>query len=89
MIRLGITGGIGSGKSYVSHLLAETGIPVYDTDSNAKRLMMEHPSIQKQLVELLGTNVYVEGRLNKPLLAEYLFSSSELSLIHISEPTRP
>lgn len=36
MIRLGITGGIGSGKSYVSHLLAETGIPVYDTDSNAK-----------------------------------------------------
>lgn len=77
MIRLGITGGIGSGKSYVSHLLAETGIPVYDTDSNAKRLMMEHPSIQKQLVELLGTNVYVEGRLNKPLLAEYLFSSSE------------
>lgn len=77
MIRLGITGGIGSGKSYVSRLLIQVGIPVYDTDSNAKRLMIEHPSIQKQLVELLGENVYMEGQLNKPLLAEYLFSSSE------------
>ena len=40
MIKIGITGGIGSGKSYVSHLLEEAGIPVYDTDTEAKKLTL-------------------------------------------------
>lgn len=77
MIRLGITGGIGSGKSYVSRLLADAGIPVYDTDSQAKRLMLEHPVIREQLVGLLGEEVYLDGQLNKPLLAGYLFAGPE------------
>ena len=47
MMKLGITGGIGSGKSYVSRLLERRGIPVYDTDAAAKRLMVEHPSVRR------------------------------------------
>lgn len=78
MIRLGITGGIGSGKSYVAHLLEEKGFPLYDTDREAKRLTLTHPRIREALSTLLGTEVYqADGTLNKPLLASYLFSSPE------------
>ena len=77
MIRLGITGGIGSGKSYVSCVLQEMGIAVYDTDSRAKQLTLSHPSIRKGLIDLLGENVYQDGRLNRSLVAEYLFASPE------------
>lgn len=77
MIRLGITGGIGSGKSYVARLLEERGVPVYDTDKEAKRLMLSDERIREGLVGLLGENVYNEGGLNKPLLIEYLFAGEE------------
>jgi dephospho-CoA kinase len=53
MIKIGITGGIGSGKSYVSHLLEEAGIPVYDTDTEAKKLTLSHPRIREGLLVLL------------------------------------
>ena len=54
MIRLGITGGIGSGKSYVSRLLTRYfGIPVYDSDAEAKRLNNENPFIREQLIRLV------------------------------------
>ena len=88
MIRLGITGGIGCGKSYVCRILADAGIPVYDTDLHAKFLMRDHPSIQKQLINLLGADVYLNGQLNKPLLAEYLFASPEHAL-HINTIVHP
>lgn len=78
MIRLGITGGIGSGKSYVAHLLEEKGFPLYDTDREAKRLTLTHPRIREALSTLLGQEVYqADGTLNKPMLASYLFSSPE------------
>lgn len=77
MIRLGITGGIGSGKSYISRILQGMGIAVYDTDSRAKQLTLSHPSIRKGLTDLLGKEVYQEGCLNRSLLAEYLFASTE------------
>lgn len=74
MIRLGITGGIGSGKSYVAALLVQRGMPLYDTDSRAKQLAVSHPLIRKGLADLLGKEVYApDGSLNKPLLASYLF----------------
>lgn len=75
MIKLGITGGIGSGKSYVSRLLESWGIPVYDTDREAKRLTLTHPEIRRELIALLGEEVYCEQQLNKTLLAGYLFAS--------------
>ena len=78
MVKIGITGGIGSGKSYVSRLLTEHhGIPVYNTDSEAKRLMLSDEGIRRRLTALLGKEVYKsDGTLNKPLLANYLFADS-------------
>ena len=77
MICVAITGGIGSGKSYVSALLEERGIPVYNADNEAKRLMMSNEAIRSGLVALLGEEVYNGGELNKPLLASYLFAGVE------------
>lgn len=78
MIKLGITGGIGSGKSYVANLLSKRGIPVYDTDLKAKRLMEESPEIRQDLIKLVGKEAYLaDGKLNKAFLASYLFSAEE------------
>ena len=77
MISIAITGGIGSGKSYISHILQEYGIPIYNTDDEAKRLMVSDEGIRRDLVALLGEDVYVEGTLNKSLLASYLFADAE------------
>ena len=74
MISIAITGGIGSGKSYVSAMLQAEGIPIYNTDDEAKRLMLSDEGIRRDLVALLGEEVYQEGVLNKPLLASYLFA---------------
>ena len=57
MTSVAITGGIGSGKSYVSALLEERGIPVYNADNEAKRLMMSNEAIRSGLVALLGEEV--------------------------------
>lgn len=77
MIRIAITGGIGSGKSYVSVLLEARGIPVYNADNESKRLTATDTQIHIGLVSLLGEEVYVNGVLNKPMLATYLFASAE------------
>lgn len=76
MISLAITGGIGSGKTFVSNLLKERGIPVYHTDDEAKRLMLSDEGIRQDLVALLGEEVYRDGVLNKPMLASYLFADA-------------
>lgn len=79
MIRLGITGGIGSGKSYVAQLLhVQFGVPVYDCDSQAKRLNEESPIIRNALLQLVGPELYDQGgRLQRAKLASYIFASSE------------
>ena len=77
MICVAITGGIGSGKSYVSAMLEEQGIPVYNADTESKRLTSGHAEIRSKLIALLGEEVYIHGELNKPMLASYLFSSAE------------
>ena len=77
MISIAITGGIGSGKSYISNILQEYGIPIYNTDDEAKRLMVSDEGIRHDLMALLGKEVYVEGTLNKSLLASYLFADAE------------
>lgn len=72
-IKIGITGGIGSGKSVVSYLLGLMGVPVYEADSEAKRLMLSDADIRRDLVNLLGEAVYGTDGLNKSLLASYVF----------------
>ena len=76
---LAITGGIGSGKSYVSRLLTQHfGIPVYDCDTEAKRLNTESEEVRSQLEALVGKEVYkADGTLCRPVLANYLFASPD------------
>lgn len=76
-IKIGVTGGIGSGKSVVCRLMGTMGIPVYTSDEETKRLMATDSFIRKELIALIGKDVYVDGILNKPLLASYLFGSPE------------
>lgn len=77
-VRIGITGGIGSGKSVVSRLLEAMGIPVYISDVETKRLMLADSDIRRELVALLGDEVYAGGVLNKPLLASYLLATPNM-----------
>ena len=70
-----LTGGIGSGKSFVASLLRKRGIEVYDCDSAAKQLMRESTELQKQLSALIGKSVFDDGQLNKRAIAEFLLES--------------
>lgn len=72
--KLGITGGIGSGKSGVASLLRVMGVPVYDCDAEARRLMNDSPAIRSALVALAGGEVYGDdGCLQRSLLAAFMF----------------
>ncbi len=74
-MKTGITGGIGTGKSYVCRMLQQRGIEVYDCDQAAKRLMRTSPVIQQQLTALIGPDTYQDGVLNKAAVAEFLLAS--------------
>ena len=77
MYKVGITGGIGSGKSTVCAILAEFGVAVYDSDSSAKRLMNEDNTLRERLVERFGSEVYCAEGLNRRYLAERVFGNPE------------
>lgn len=77
MYKVGITGGIGSGKSTACAILAEFGVAVYDSDSRAKRLMNEDNALRERLVERFGSNVYCAEGLNRRYLAERVFGNPE------------
>ena len=65
-MKIGITGGIGSGKSYICRLLEKRGYAVYDCDSAAKRLILSSPFIRRRLTALIGPHTYLaDGSLNK------------------------
>ena len=78
MLRIGITGGIGAGKSFISKRLVAMGFPIFDCDSQSKRLMNEDPAIRIQLVDLLGVECYNEEGLNRAFVAQRLFSDSSI-----------
>lgn len=77
MYKIGITGGIGSGKSTVCSLFAERGIAVYDSDSRAKQLMAESAELRAQLIETFGVECFCDGTLNRSYLASQVFGSVE------------
>lgn len=88
-MKIAITGGIGSGKSYVCRLLEQRGIEVYDCDAAAKRLMRTSDKLQQQLKALVGDAVYsADGVLQKPVLAEFLLASeaNKLALNDVVHP---
>lgn len=74
-MRIALTGGIGSGKSYVCRLLKEKGIDVYDCDKAAKRLMRTSAGLQKALTEAVGEDVFPNGILDKALLSRFIVAS--------------
>lgn len=79
---IGITGGIGSGKSTISQFLKIEGYPVYDCDTNAKNITDTNQNIKNKLIETFGCNIYdSKGLLNKKLLASIIFSSEKKRLL--------
>ena len=74
-MKIGITGGIGSGKSYVCQRLKAHGINVYDCDAAAKRLIRTSTTIRQQLTALIGPEVYIGEQLNKSVMTRFLLES--------------
>ena len=70
---IGLTGGIGSGKSVVAKIFATLGIPVFNADDEAKRIMQTSPEIKTKLIEQFGMDIYNESGLDKEKLASIVF----------------
>ncbi|MET6990360.1 dephospho-CoA kinase [Sediminicola arcticus] len=85
---IGLTGGIGSGKSTVAEMFATLGVPVYNSDAEAKLLMTNSNQIKKAIVELFGNNAYVEGVLNRDLISKKVFLDKGL-LNHLNAIVHP
>ncbi|WP_027067246.1 MULTISPECIES: dephospho-CoA kinase [Maribacter] len=75
---IGLTGGIGSGKSTVANMFKELGVPVYNSDERAKYLMNTSLDIKSQLIKLLGEEAYKGDKLNRSFIAEKVFSNTNL-----------
>ncbi|GHT61498.1 dephospho-CoA kinase [Bacteroidia bacterium] len=77
MKTIGLTGGIGSGKSTVSRLLEIMNIPVYVADTESKKLVNTSPHIREQLIAVFGSQLYRNGELDKAMLASLIFGNKE------------
>jgi dephospho-CoA kinase len=77
MLRLGVTGGMGSGKSLVCRFLAVLGIPVFDSDHEAKRLMQDDEDLRRSIVSSFGREIYSEGSLQRQRLAQAVFGNAD------------
>ena len=77
MYKIGVTGGIGSGKSTVCELLRDRGVAVYDSDSRAKQLMAESEALREQLIAAFGAECYNAEGLNRAFLASKVFGNEE------------
>ena len=73
-LRIGLTGGIGSGKTLVAHLFTVLGIPVFDADTAAKQIMETDAGLRKALIEKFGAETYTDGHLNRKYLANIVFN---------------
>lgn len=87
MKRIGLTGGIGSGKSTVAQIFELLGIPVYYADAASKRLMNEDDELKNKIKNAFGKDVYINNELNRKYLSELVFNDSEKvnllnSLVH-------
>ena len=78
MLKIGITGGIGSGKSIVAKVFEHLDIPVYNADTAAKSLMEKDPALRASITELFGPEAYLNGTLNRSLSSSLVFKDSRL-----------
>ena len=88
MMIVGLTGGIGSGKSTVSKMFQVLGVPVYDSDIEAKKLMISSDALKEGIIELLGTKAYSDKKLNRTFISNKIFNQPDLlkKLNHIVHP---
>lgn len=77
MLKVGLTGGIGSGKSTVAHIFETLGIPVYYADDAAKKLMNEDEGLKQQVQQLLGEGAYSNGQLNRAFVSAQVFNNAD------------
>jgi dephospho-CoA kinase len=77
MIKVGLTGGIGSGKSTVAKVFEVLGIPVYYADDETKRLMNEDTVLKQQIIQHFGKESYADNKLNRPYIASIVFNNEE------------
>ena len=77
MLRIGLTGGIGSGKTTVARIFETLGIPVYYADDAAKRIMNSNEPLKEKIKEHFGAESYVDGELNRKHLASVVFTNKE------------
>ncbi|MCB4797488.1 dephospho-CoA kinase [Neotamlana laminarinivorans] len=75
MIIVGLTGGIGSGKTTVAKEFKKLGIPIYIADDEAKKLMHKSKIIKRKLIQLFGSESYIDGELNRPFIANIIFNN--------------
>jgi dephospho-CoA kinase len=73
MLKIGLTGGIGSGKTTVAHIFEVLGIPVYYADDEAKKIMQEDSIVKKKIINSFGEESYVDGKLNKAHISNLIF----------------
>jgi len=88
MLKVGITGGIGSGKSIVCQVFSTLGIPVYDADKVARQLIDSHPEIQKKIIEIFGQTSYRNEGLNRSYIASIVFNDKN-KLAQLNAITHP
>ena len=86
-MKIGLTGGIGSGKTTVAKIFETIGIPVYYADEAAKRIMNEDKSLRQQIIQHFGEETYKENQLNRSYLSSLVFNNEEKlallnSLVH-------
>lgn len=77
-MRVGLTGGIGSGKTTVAGFFVELGVPVYNSDKRAKRLMTASKEVKEAIISLLGKKAYKGKKLNKKYISTRIFTDSSL-----------
>ncbi|WP_159038562.1 dephospho-CoA kinase [Brumimicrobium mesophilum] len=78
MKKIGIAGGIGSGKSIISEVLKTMGYPVFNSDDEAKLLMVKNPEVVQKIKSIFGDEAYNGKELNKPFLAKKIFNNLDL-----------
>lgn len=91
MLTIGITGGIGCGKSYVSAKMRLRGIPVYDSDTRAKLITATNPVIKMELTRLVGPTLYCPcgcGVMQKEVLADFIFGNPD-NLVKVNAIIHP
>ena len=74
MRRIGLTGGIGTGKTYIANIFESLGVPIFNADIESKKLISTSNSLINDIIQEFGDNIYVKGQLDKKKLSQIVFT---------------